>query len=517
MRPARFPASIAYIPMPVKRNITEVVEFGDFQTPESLAAQVTLLLRNMGLKPTAILEPTCGKGSFVSAASANFPEAEFICGVEVNSDYIEIAKGLTTDSRVRFFEGDFFKLDWSVIFAQSKGPWLILGNPPWVTNSKLGAISSSNLPTKQNDRKLKGIEAITGKSNFDISEWMILRYLEWLKNGYVIAILCKVTVARKILSHAWENSVPIDLAAIFRIDAMRNFNVAVDACLFVVRAGACESKSCEIYDNLDSATPSSTLSYIDGQIVKGASDYRRGRHLLGVDPNYRWRSGVKHDCSKVMELTHTNSGYVNGLEEHVDIEDTFLYPMYKSSGLSAKPRTARKMLVPQRYPGEDVSEIKAVAPKTWAYLTRHRDLLRKRGSSIYKNKGDFAIFGVGPYSFTPWKVAISGFYKRLLFTVVGPIENRPVVFDDTVYYISCYSEAEATFMADLLNSEITRSLLESLIHWESKRPITVELLKQVSLAEVAREVGRLTEYRRLVDSADPVEHSLGTYGLFQTC
>ena len=26
---------------------------------------------------------------------------------------------------------------------------------------------------------------------------------------------------------------------------------------------------------------------------------------------FEWRQGVKHDCSKVMELTNTKNGYVN--------------------------------------------------------------------------------------------------------------------------------------------------------------------------------------------------------------
>lgn len=500
--------------MPPK-NKTETIAFGDFQTPPALAREVALLLRSIGLRPKAILEPTCGRGTFVAAASIAFPEAESIVGVEINGSYVEDARRRVSDPRVRIFEGDFFSLNWSLVVPQSLGPWLVLGNPPWVTNSKLGSIAVSNAPIKRNERQLTGIEAVTGKSNFDISEWMLLQYLSWLNEGATIAVLCKVTVARKVLAYAWAKSIPIEMARIYRIDAMHHFNVAVDACLFFLKIEKGHRQTtCEVYNRLDSAAPSGALTYIDGQIVKHASDYRRGQSLLGTDPNYQWRSGIKHDCSKVMELTPSGLGYRNGFEEQVEIEETYIYPMLKSSDLGSNAPRNRKMLVPQKYPGEDMSELHLIAPKTWDYLFRHREQLRKRASSIYRGKGDFAIFGVGPYSFTPWKVAISGFYKQSTFKVVGLIDNRPAVFDDTIYYISCYSEEEAVFMADLLNSEITQNLLESIIHWENKRPITVDILKQISLAKIAQELGRSEDYSCFVNSTDVPQHSLRTYGLF---
>ena len=45
---------------------------------------------------------------------------------------------------------------------------LILGNPPWVTNSELSSLNSNNLPKKTNFKELNGLDAITGKGNFDI-------------------------------------------------------------------------------------------------------------------------------------------------------------------------------------------------------------------------------------------------------------------------------------------------------------------------------------------------------------
>ena len=49
-------------------------EYGDFQTPLELARDACRLLANRGLKPASIVEPTCGKGSFLAAAAECFED-----------------------------------------------------------------------------------------------------------------------------------------------------------------------------------------------------------------------------------------------------------------------------------------------------------------------------------------------------------------------------------------------------------------------------------------------------------
>jgi hypothetical protein len=110
----------------------------------------------------------------------------------------------------------------------------------------------------------------------------------------------------------------------------------------------------------------------------------------------------------------------------------------------------------------------------------------------------FSIFGVGEYSFAPWKVAISGFYKRLAFSKIGPVAGRPAVFDDTVYFLPCQCEEEADFLSGLLNSRAAQEFLGAMIFWSDKRPITIELLKRLSLRRLADELGQGAVYNRFV-------------------
>lgn len=478
--------------------------YGDFQTPDPLAASVCSVLKQNGVKPSFILEPTCGRGSFIGAASRVFSTANLI-GVDINPRHLVAARERLSaeieGGRVELREGDFFSFDWSSVLANHRDPCLILGNPPWVTSAELSALASTNVPRKSNAHRWSGIEALTGKSNFDISEWMVRRYLDWLRDrGGWIAVLVKTMVARKLLVHAWKNRYPLKAAAIYSIDAMEHFGAAVDACLFVLSVDPrAVSFECSSFDSITSATPSRTIGFHDDIAIANLDAYRQYRHLNEEDRRYVWRSGIKHDCSKVMELTLEAARYKNGLGDLVDIEDTYLYPMLKSSDVNTNGNARHRfMLVTQRTPGEDTAAIRLRAPQTWAYLQRHATFFQKRSSSIYRNRAPFSIFGVGDYSFAPWKVAISGFYKRLRFVSVGPVNGRPAVFDDTVYFLPCRTETEAEFLADLLNSSPAQRFYESMIFWSDKRPITRDLLRRLSIPRLAAELGRTPELERLL-------------------
>lgn len=411
-------------------------------------------------------------------------------------------------SRVHLRQGDFFDVDWKRIVQKDEGPWLVLGNPPWVTSASLGAIDSGNLPEKSNFHGRNGIEAITGKSNFDISEWMLIRYLHWLKGtAGTIAVLCKTAVARKILLYIWKGKAgnSLRLARIYKIDALAHFGAAVEACFFVLELDPYgQTSTCDVFDDLDAETPSNTLGFLDGHIIPDVAAFTRHRDLLGPEERYTWRSGVKHDCSKVMELRAVAGAYRNGLGESVKIEDEFLFPMLKSSDIGNGRIECRcAMIVPQKFIGEDTGVIAKQAPMTWKYLLEHAGLLNRRASVIYRNKPAFSIFGVGAYSFAPWKVAISGFYKKLHFAKVGPLNDRPVVFDDTVNFLPCWSEDEADFIKGLLQSEEAEAFFNSMIYWDEKRPITVEVLKRLSIQKLAAKLGREQDYERFTDPKKP--------------
>jgi len=469
-------------------------EFGDFQTPVGLAEAVCRLLLASGVNPASIVEPTCGIGNFLLASVKAFPRSAHLVGVDINPQHIATANSKLEEfphrQTVDLHCGDFFTSRWDRLVGLPE-PILVVGNPPWVTNAQLGSLGSENLPAKSNFQNHAGFDAITGKSNFDISEWMLIHLLEQLEGKQAtLAMLCKTAVARKTLSYAWKNEIGLQRSSVYRIDAAEQFGVAVDACLLVCEMGRQASHDCRLFASLTSKRPTHVFGYRDKQLVAEVGAYDAWKHLQGVE-RYRWRSGIKHDCSAVMELRRLGEVYTNGLGERVAIEPTFLYPMLKSSDVATgqTATTERRMLVPQATIAEDTRQIEAKAPMTWAYLQKHGRLLDRRGSSIYKKRPRFSVFGVGPYSFAPWKVAISGFYKSLNFRVVGPIDGKPTVFDDTCNFISCQSRDEAEFLVSLLDSPQATDLLKAFVFWDAKRPITVDVLRRIDLLKVAEALG----------------------------
>jgi len=476
------------------RKSVDKWQYGDFQTPDVLAQSVIeTLKRNHKLTPSVIIEPSCGKGSFIRAALNGFSGAKTL-GFDINCNYISEAKlslaKHSNKNQVVLEEADFFTVDWESIISDQSGFILVLGNPPWVTSSELGILNSENLPDKSNFQNRRGIEAVTGSGNFDISEWMLLRHVDWLsKRKGAIAVLCKYSVARKVMCQIMNGPNPLYFGHIYPIDAKSYFNASVEACLFVLITGSGNS-DCDIYEGLNSITPLRVIGARNGIIVNNVLAYEQSNHLSGQDNRYVWRSGIKHDCSKVMELERTANGFKNGLCEYIDIEEDYIYPLLKSSDIgNGRTEFYRKVvIITQKYVGEDTSSIQTVAPKTWEYLCGHKEFLDKRQSSIYKNKPLYSIFGVGDYTFKKWKIAISALYKRLRFNIIGPLDAKIVAFDDTVNFLSFDTEDEAKFVISLLTSTPALKFLDSIIFWDEKRPITIAVLRRLSLEAVAEEL-----------------------------
>jgi hypothetical protein len=475
------------------------IEFGDFQTPLALAREVCSLLIRQGIEADAVVEPTCGVGAFLVAAAEAFPKAQLL-GWDINPDYVAQTKSalIRTDAakRVTVGQQDFFAHDWETELAGIRGSLLVLGNLPWVTNATVSGMNGSNLPAKENFQNFRGIAALTGKSNFDISEWMLIQLVKSLRGRTAtIAMLCKTAIARKLLRFAWQNDGRITKASLHRIDAKKHFGASVDACLFLVQTGSSGLTEAAVFDDLDARTPSKFFGLAGEDLVSNVRIYTKLKHLEGLCP-YQWRSGVKHDCASIMELRRDEKNTLrNKLDEKVELESDFLFPLLKCSDLAnGRTEPERFVLVTQTRVGEDTSGISAIAPLTWDYLHSHRKLFEARKSSIYAARIPFALFGIGDYSFAPWKVAISGLHKTPRFILVEPFQNKPVLFDDTCYFLSFQNEEEAKVVADILNSEPCLLFISSLLFEDSKRPITVDLLQRLNLNAIAKEAGLADEW-----------------------
>src|SRR6266699_712650 len=96
-------------------SATAKIEFGDFQTPLALAQEICSLLVQRNVEAATIIEPTCGAGAFLSAASESFPKSRLL-GWDINPDYVEQTKSalkqLGAGKRASLGVQDFFVHNW---------------------------------------------------------------------------------------------------------------------------------------------------------------------------------------------------------------------------------------------------------------------------------------------------------------------------------------------------------------------------------------------------------------------
>lgn len=468
-------------------------DLGDFQTPVELAAEVLSAVGYSGERFPRVLEPTCGRGNFLVAASASEPPPAQLHGIEVQPVHADEARASLAGSGVptTIEVGDIFTYDLARIAWHADGQLIVVGNPPWVTLSELSALSSTNVPARRNIRGVSGISAMTGDSNFDIAEYIWMRLLVELRDeDPTIVLLCKTSVARRALTLAHALCLPLAESKLWRIDAKKHFGVAADACALMMRLEQGMSEfTCEVYPTLSALKPETVMGVIDGELVARADRYLAVAALDGRSPE-TWRSGVKHDLAAVMELKVDGEKLRNGLDEIVDVEPEFVYPLLKSSDLNAdRAPGSRRVLITQKRLQEGTNELREIAPRLWAYLSAHAASFASRKSSVYRGRSQFAMFGIGDYTFAPYKIAISGLYKTPRFRLLAPVDERPVIVDDTCYFLPFDTRAEALVVLALLQSRPAVDLLESLFFPDAKRPVTKKLLTRLDLASLADIVG----------------------------
>jgi len=480
------------------------VEYGDFQTNKQLAESVCSYLYKNNVSPKILLEPTCGKGSFVLSAIKSFGSLRQIFGIEIQEKYLWQLKfelleyflnnPTANKPQINLYHCNIFDFDFKQITkCINTRELLVLGNPPWVTNATLSTINSKNLPAKSNFKQVKGIDAITGKGNFDIGEFISLKILDLFskENGY-FAFLIKNSVIKNIVFEQKKNQYPISNIEKHTINAQKEFGAAVDAALFICKFNSNPEFTAKEYDFYTSK-PIVILGWINNKFASDIEKYGQYQNFDGICP-FEWRQGIKHDCSKIMELERIDGGFRNALGEKFELEEDLVYGILKSSDLKGdKVNIPRKYtIITQNKIGQETKYILDKLPKTSAYLNRHKDYFMKRKSSIYNGKPMFSIFGIGDYSFKPYKVAISGLYKQTKFTLVAPYETA-LMLDDTCYFIGFDILEEAQITQFLLNKPETQAFVESFIFTDSKRVITKDLLMRINLNSIVQ----TTDYSEL--------------------
>ena len=481
--------------------MTSKKEYGDYQTPFDFALKICKFLKEeKNLNPEIILEPTCGIGNFLTAAKIFKSEKYF--GIEINYNHCKECVKNFSDERLNIINEDFFKCDFSILPKSNN--LLIIGNPPWATNSNL----SKNLPKKNNFKNLKGLDALTGTSNFDICEYIINSLIEKYRNTKtVVAMLCKNSVARKIFADMINQRIIFECFEIFEFDSKKVFGINASACLLFIRLTDKQIplSNFKIYDLDNPNILKKSLNFENGNFY--CNSFYRTYDFDGTC-HFEWRQGIKHDCSKIMELTLENGNFKNGNNEFVAAEDKMIFPLIKGSTIKNPivNKFSKYVIVTQKFLGEDTAHLETDTPMIWKYLKKNSALFAKRKSRIYDNAAEFAIFGIGDYSYLPYKVCIGGFNKKPIFSLAFSMDKKPVMLDDTSYFIG-FENYEMAYVAMIyLNSAKVQGFLQNLSFSDAKRPYTKKLLSRLDFSKICTEIS--IEELKMTESALGLENRL---------
>lgn len=447
---------------------------GDFQTPEDLAREVWATLDCNAFD--LVIEPTFGLGSFLTTMPEGCP-AEVI-GWEIDNDYYE-----STIQRVS--SAKLYKRDVFTVIASDIPPAdsvLIIGNPPWITNSEQSLLGGRNTGAKLNLKSLAGFDALTGKSNFDISEAIILQFVRLLKEykSVQFAMLAKFSVLRNLI--LFLSKVPnIGDFEFHKIDSAKHFNAAVDSGLIKFKmSGRIKSHTCPVYQGINGKKVGE-IGLVNEQIIYDIPTYNctsfmehRGSRF------YVWRQGIKHNLKNVLELIESEGVLFNQLGDQADIEPDVLYQFYKSSDIFHGREPRYVIPVYQRNLKDNLERLPEDYPKLYSYLNKYKNQFLDRKSSIFKNKPAFTVFGIGDYTHLPYKVAIGGLYSEPVFRLLVPT-SRPVVVDDTSYMLTTCNYEEAIYLLVILSLDCTHDFLLSISHPSDKRRFSKEVLSRIMI------------------------------------
>ena len=346
-------------------------EYGDFQTNIELATKVALFLKNNIVNPKIIVEPTCGKGNFIIACLETFNQVEKIIAVEIYKPYVWETKFnileffivnpqvIRPEIEINHFNA--FDFNYSQIFIKnSNEEILVIGNPPWVTNAKLSSLESGNLPLKSNFKKHSGLDAMTGKGNFDIGEYISLMMFDAFQNskGH-FAFLVKNSVIKNLVYDQKQRNYNISTLQKLSIDSKKEFNVSVEASLFFCKLNGKPDFFCNEFKFSDDSNIINQFGWVNDKFVSDIEKYKQTNDLDGISP-FIWRQGIKHDLSSLMEFEKVNNYFINGLQEKVELEEDLVFGILKSSDLkeSIIDKTRKYTIITQKKVGQDTSFIK---------------------------------------------------------------------------------------------------------------------------------------------------------------
>lgn len=402
---------------------------------------------------------------------------------------------------------------------------IVVGNPPWVFWNTLPTTYRDEIRSVMVDRyKLAaGAESTMkrlGAAGKDLSALFVYvaldRYLRHGgKLGFVITqTVFQSTAATEFRKWTLPDDVPVKVVTVDDWVAVAPFASATNkTATFVVQKGEptkypVKYRVWEPVDRFD--RDSATLTEVTEKTTRRdawahPSDPTRAGSLWLISDSatphtgasglgtYRARLGVETKLEAVYRVRlkdqpTSTTAHIENIRDRAkipvdattaEIELDLLHPYVtgasiglwnaSSPGLYVVPHTKETGIRPI---GEDV--MRSAYPRTYAYLARFRSLLENRSLHKRWGKGNpfYALYDIGPYTFSPWKVVWKRTTRKFEAAVVssmpvGDSSRALVVPNGKVMMIPFDSEDEAHYVCAVLNSSLARARINSAISSEA--------------------------------------------------
>ncbi len=208
--------------------------------------------------------------------------------------------------------------------------------------------------------------------------------------------------------------------------------------------------------------------------VAGQNPYQ-ARSGASTDPYGVFRLEVKQVLSNgeliVLNLLERVKRSVEQVEER--IEPDLVFPAVRGSDIErwlTKPRIFILMSQnPQTREPYPERQMKRQWPRTYAYLTRFKDVLLTRGSRTIRELAErtafYAMFGIGPHTVAQYKVVWKRMASDIVAAVVSQAETpfgyKTVIPTDTTALFATDNEPEACYLCAVVNSAPVRNFIRS--------------------------------------------------------
>lgn len=157
------------------------------------------------------------------------------------------------------------------------------------------------------------------------------------------------------------------------------------------------------------------------------------------------------------------------------LEDFFVFPLIKTRNLNKWKVDGYiyilQMHDPKKRVGYDENWVKISFPKTYGYLKQFEGVIRSRKSRVVRQlmeRGAFySMYGVGEYTFSPYKVVWNRMGSKLVACVIGSINDeflgkKLMLPEDALAFIPTEDKDEAHFICAILNSSIADVTIRSI-------------------------------------------------------